>query len=280
MSNHYPWVGTGKKLTDYDIPRIGHMIGVDEDTVRAVLDVESRGTGFDKYGVIKLFESHIFLRQLPESKRAEAIAQGLGHKSWAEAKRAGNYKNNHARFLRAYELDKRAALEATSFGLAQIMGFNHRAAGYESAWDMVVSFADSESNQLAGMINFIKNNKLDDELRAKDWAGFARGYNGSGYKANSYDTRLAKAYAFWQRKPDVQWTPTSAAGEEMEHSQTYRPPKPMAQTPAAAVAVGAASMAATAGAPIPLWAQLMIGAAIVIAAAWFVHRKFAVEDEE
>jgi hypothetical protein len=278
MSNHYPWVGTGKKLTDYDIPRIGGLIGVNEDTVRAVLDVESKGTGYDKYGVIKLFESHIFLRQLPESKRQQAIDAGLGHKSWAEAKKAGNYKNNHARFLRAYELDKRSALEATSWGLAQIMGFNHRAAGYESAWDMVVSFADSESNQLAGMINFIKNNKLDDELRAKDWAGFARGYNGSGYKANSYDTRLAKAYAFWQRKPDVKWTPTSAAGEAMEHATTYRQPA-KAPAPAAAVALGSAGLAATAGAPLPLWAQLAIGAVIVAAAALFIHRKFA-EDEE
>ena len=273
-----PWQGRGLKLQDYEIPRIGELIGVDEDTVRAVLDVESKGTGYDKYGVIKLFESHIFLRQLPESKRQQAIDAGLGHKSWAAAKKAGNYKGNHYNFMRAYELDRKAALEATSWGLAQIMGFNHRAAGYESAWDMVLSFADSESNQLAGMINFIKNNKLDDELRAKKWAAFAKGYNGSGYKANSYDTRLAKAYAFWQKKPDTKWTPTSAAGEEMEHATSYRPPA-KAPAPAAAVALGSAGLAATAGAPLPLWAQLAIGAVIVAAAALFIHRKFA-EDEE
>ena len=29
---------------------------------------------------------------------------------------------------------------------------------------------------------------LADELRSKDWADFARGYNGAGYKANKYDT--------------------------------------------------------------------------------------------
>jgi hypothetical protein len=129
------------------------------------------------------------------------------------------------------------------------------------------------------MINFIKSAKLDDELRAKNWAAFAKGYNGSGYRANQYDTRLAKAYAFWQRKPDVKWTPTSAAGEEMEHATSYRPPA-KAPAPAAAVAIGAASMAATAGAPIPLWAQLMIGAVIVVVAALFIHSKFAAEDEE
>ena len=75
-----PWQGRGLKLQDYEIPRIGGLIGVDEDTVRAVLDVESKGTGYDKYGVIKLFESHIFLRQLPESKRQQAIDAGLWHK--------------------------------------------------------------------------------------------------------------------------------------------------------------------------------------------------------
>jgi hypothetical protein len=40
-----------------------------------------------------------------------------------------------------------------------------------------------------------------------------------------------------------------------------------------------AGLAATAGAPLPLWAQLAIGAVIVAAAALFIHRKFA-EDEE
>lgn len=32
------------------------------------------------------------------------------------------------------------------------------------------------------------------ELQRKDWAGFARGYNGPGYAKNRYDIKLANAY--------------------------------------------------------------------------------------
>jgi len=33
------------------------------------------------------------------------------------------------------------------------------------------------------------------ELRKGEWAAFARGYNGTAYKLNRYDQRLAAAYA-------------------------------------------------------------------------------------
>jgi hypothetical protein len=31
-------------------------------------------------------------------------------------------------------------------------------------------------------------------LKKQDWAAFAKAYNGPGYKANKYDTKLAEAY--------------------------------------------------------------------------------------
>jgi hypothetical protein len=33
--------GAAKRIEDVDLPRIGHMIGVGEDKIHAVLDVES-----------------------------------------------------------------------------------------------------------------------------------------------------------------------------------------------------------------------------------------------
>jgi hypothetical protein len=44
------------------------------------------------------------------------------------------------------------------------------------------------------MANFIKSAGLLDNLQEKDWAGFARGYNGPGYAKNSYDVKLELAY--------------------------------------------------------------------------------------
>ena len=35
-------------------------------------------------------------------------------------------------------------------------------------------------------------------LKAKDWAGFAKMYNGPNYQINDYDTKLAAAYRRYQ----------------------------------------------------------------------------------
>jgi hypothetical protein len=45
------------------------------------------------------------------------------------------------------------------------------------------------------MASFIKNSGLADELQKKNWAGFARGYNGPSYSKNAYDVKLAQAYS-------------------------------------------------------------------------------------
>jgi hypothetical protein len=54
---------------------------------------------------------------------------------------------------------------------------------------------ESDDNQLQAFCSYIKHVGLDDELKAKDWAGFARYYNGPEYKKNAYDTKLAAAYS-------------------------------------------------------------------------------------
>ncbi len=41
---------------------------------------------------------------------------------------------------------------------------------------------------------FIQSNRLDTYLRNKDWAGFAKRYNGPAYAENQYDKELEKAY--------------------------------------------------------------------------------------
>ena len=53
---------------------------------------------------------------------------------------------------------------------------------------------------LDAFVNFIKANKLDGTLRAKNWAAFARGYNGPGYAQNAYDKKMAEAYARWKTR--------------------------------------------------------------------------------
>jgi hypothetical protein len=96
----------------------------------------------------------------------------------------------------ARAIHEETANMATSWGAFQIMGFNHEYAGYGSATDMAAA-ADGLDAQLGMFIDFIKNNPAILRcLKAKDFAGFARLYNGPGYKAYDYDAKLARNYKF------------------------------------------------------------------------------------
>lgn len=161
---------------------LAKKFGIEYKALNAVFMVESSGSGFDKKtGKIKIqFEPYWFQKytgvRVPngvENQPAEWIA-----------------------YEAAFKINADAALKSTSWGLGQVMGFNFKAAGFTNASDMVTSFNLSEVNQLEGMLNFIKATpKMLLALQQKDWATFARYYNGPKYKDFNYDTRLAAAYA-------------------------------------------------------------------------------------
>lgn len=193
--------GPAKRLDGFDIPRIGSKIGVGEDEIRAVIEVETSGGGFDKQGRVKiLFEPHIFYRLLAGAARDKAVAAGLAYPKWGTKPYP---KDSYPRLIEAMKIDETAALKACSWGLGQIMGENFHAAGYDTVQAMVTSFTQDEENHLEAMISFIKANHLDDELRAHNWAAFARGYNGPQYAANKYDTKLAASFAKWLKVADA-----------------------------------------------------------------------------
>jgi hypothetical protein len=220
------WKGPAKRIEDVDLPRIGHLIGVGEDEVHALMDVEAAGSGFDAQGRVKiLFEPHIFYRQLAgnSAKQLSAVNQGLAYRKWGMKPYP---KDSYPRLEAAIKIDREAALNSCSWGLAQIMGFNYRQAGYKSAEEMVIDFADDEDNHLEAMIRFILAMGIDDELRRHDWAGFAKVYNGEGYKKNKYDEKLAAAYAKWAKIRDTPWSP----GQETE-PKPAPPPENVPATP-------------------------------------------------
>ena len=207
--------GKAKKLDDLDLPKLGYDMGVGEDHVHMFLDVETLGKGHDDQGrSIILFERHIFYRELnklaDKSPLQEAVAQGLA------SKRPGGYGRTsvqYAKLARAIKINKVAALRSCSWGLGQVMGFNHILAGYKTVEAMVLAFKDDEENQLGGAVNFILNSNLDDELRAckpgqpETCRAFASGYNGSEYRRNNYHVKLADALLKWSRIKDTPWSP-------------------------------------------------------------------------
>jgi len=221
--------GKAKRIDDIDLPTVGAMIGVGEDEIHAVLDVETNGSGFDKQGRPKmLFEPHVFWRELgPGAKRDRAVREYLAYPKWKRDYPIDSYP----RLMNAMAIDETAALRSASWGLGQIMGFNHLAAGFVSPQAMVAAFVDDEENHLAGMIRFIKANKLDDALRRHDWAAFARGYNGSGFAKNQYDKKLAAAFAKWRKIPD---TPHVSETHVAPVVLTPTPDTPLSPKPVAA----------------------------------------------
>lgn len=207
MANLNGFRGTAKRLDDVDLPRLGSLIRVGEDELHAFMDVESRGSGFDKLGRPKiLFEMHKFYAHLPQSKRSQAEAQFLAAPRWG-ALPYGKESDQYPKLEKALKIDETAALKSCSWGMFQVLGENHRICGYDTVQAFVLAMMEDEENHLAACIQFLIANHLDDDLRAHRWEILARGYNGPGYKKNQYDSKLTAAYAKWQKIPDTKWSP-------------------------------------------------------------------------
>ncbi len=201
MTDFRSFKGAAKRLEDIDLPRIGSEIGVGEDELHAFMDVEAAGSGFDSQGRPKiLFEPHVFYRCLTGKKRDAAIKAGLAYQKWGEKPYP---KDSYPRLMKAIGIDETAALEATSWGLTQILGENCAGAGYATPQAMVLSFMEDEENHLEATVSLLKHMSIADDLKAHNWAVVARVWNGPGYAKNKYDTKLAAAFAKWSKVADT-----------------------------------------------------------------------------
>ncbi|MDN5567042.1 MAG: N-acetylmuramidase family protein [Psychrobacter sp.] len=186
-----------KKLVKQDIINTAKSLVVEAATLKAVIDVEARSSGFDNEGrPAILFERHKMWKYLGEAnyitKRDQLNA--LFPDIYSELPGAYNVCSQYEKLAVAEVLHWDAAHKSCSFGLGQVMGFNFSSLGYPSLKAFVDAMYESEAKQFDAMARYIKVNNLLDELQRHDWAGFAKGYNGRGYAINEYDTKLAAAY--------------------------------------------------------------------------------------
>jgi hypothetical protein len=186
-------------LNENDFSRAATALMVEIAAVKAVLAVEAKGSGFFEDGsCVILYERHKFYNELLKKKpQADVIRLATGNPSIINSQ-SGGYVGGMAEYNRlnmAIAIDQNCALKAASWGLFQIMGFNHLLAGYATVEAFVADMKLSEAKQLDAFVNFVKSQPgMLKALRAKDWAEFARLYNGSKYKENQYDTKLATEF--------------------------------------------------------------------------------------
>ncbi len=185
------------KVQRDDIIIAAGRINVPAAQIKALSDVESPKGGFNANGTPKiLFERHKFWQALTKlnwiTKRNEMY---LKYPDICNPDAGGyNDRPQYEKLEIAATLNWDAAHESASWGFGQVMGFNWQDLKYPSLKAFIDAMHESEAAQIDAMCRFITVNGLVDELQRRDWAKFAKGYNGGGYKENEYDTRLAAAY--------------------------------------------------------------------------------------
>ena len=197
-----------KLLTEQHFKDAATNIEAEVAAIKAVAEVESAGDGFFKDGRPKiLFEAHIF-GKLTNHKYTDSHPH-ISSKKWNKALYKGGIKE-YDRLNEAIALDKIAALKSASWGKFQVMGFNAETCGWTDVEKFVDDMYKDEGEHLKSFLGFVKANKLVKHLQNKDWAAFARGYNGAGYAQNKYDIKMKEAYEKYvkqiiveQPKPEV-----------------------------------------------------------------------------
>jgi hypothetical protein len=169
-------------------------LGCDQAFVRAVADVESGGRSDLPDGRPQiLFEAHWFSKftnhQYDESHPT------ISSRNWNRALYRGGAAE-YERLAEAQALDETAALKSASWGLFQIMGFNHHACGFDTVQDFVSFIKGSDDNDMIAFTRFIKANPgMLQAMRSSDSRTFAGLYNGPG----AVDTYSAKIDAALSR---------------------------------------------------------------------------------
>lgn len=191
---------------------LSERLEIPSSSLLAVLMVESYGEPFGTDGrPIIRFENHIFHdkwgrknTQVFDQHYRFATEPGdkRWHNHWFREQEGDDWIHMHQAtsdsqeiewraFNFARTLDNDAAINAASFGLGQIIGFNASQAGYEDLSEFVEDMNDIRF-QILAMTEFIRNGKeMLDGLWEGDFVKFAREYNGPG-QPDYYGSRIAQ----------------------------------------------------------------------------------------
>ena len=186
------------KIAIDDIKLIAKNFGIEPAMFLAFIEVESGGKGFDD------LTGKILIQFEPSWFRKKVAYAPSG--AWSVNKVDVQAKEWIA-FNDAFKLNPDAAMESTSIGLPQIMGFHWKLLGYKSVGQMWDDFKKSEYHQILALARFIKSiPALYLAIKTKDFHSIACIYNGKKYKQMAiiwgrepYDISLKKSYIKWSK---------------------------------------------------------------------------------
>lgn len=192
-------------LTEQDFIEVAEELGVEVAAIKAVVEIEAgkahKGFWDDGKPLIN-FDLAMFRKMASKNKVSLASANKKYPVIFARpnvAKYGSQQAGQQARLDAARALHDLSGIEGTFWGMFQIGGFNWKKSGAESPDEFVALMSRSERDQLELFAHFITNTGLLKHLKNKNWAAFARGYNGPGYAKRGYHTRLASAYARYKK---------------------------------------------------------------------------------
>jgi hypothetical protein len=166
-------------------------LGVEPEALEAFMETETTASILPDGRPTILYERHIFSRltdhkfDTSHPEISDPTAGGYGSPGAAQ----------YDRLAKAAALSCPAALAATSWGAFTILGTNYKSAGYAYVDDFVKDIMSSGPKELKAAMTVLRSLGVVEPLKAKDWTLVARQFNGPGFAANQYDTRLRDAYA-------------------------------------------------------------------------------------
>ena len=185
--------------------------------IQATFIVEADSKWFEPDGVtpINRFEPHAY----PEKHWPNLGFKTEGVAPW-RASLAVKPSERKRMYETAKRIDLEAAYRAASHAAPQIMGFNHKDAGYQSAGEMVRAMTGNKPEQVAAFSRLVRSWGLDTALRSHDWLTFAKRYNGTG-RPHYYAAEIAKAYKKLAGKPSLVVLRMGDRGESVDSLQRY-----------------------------------------------------------
>lgn len=173
----------GGDYAGINLDTLSNETGIEPAFLKAVLQQESAGNP----AAIR-FEPHLFNRK---SNNGEVPFTAAPGKTFSLTRS----ETDKGAFDRAFDIDPDAAVRSTSWGLGQVLG-GHLINLYGGPDRGVAAFySNPRKVSLELIVEWIKANPgAVTAARNKDFAGFARIYNGRNYRMNNYDVKLERGY--------------------------------------------------------------------------------------